>query len=224
MIDKSEIDLISKSLPFWGNLTEYERNLIISDSKSVHFNKGKSIYYGKNECIGLIIVKNGTIRTSIISDEGKEITLYRLENKDVCILSASCVLETIDFDIFVNAEIDCDIIQISSSTFSYIYSNNIYVELFSYKLATERFSDVMWTMQQILFKSIDKRLASFLIDESKKINSLDIKITHEQIAINLGSAREVISRMLKYFSKEGYVNLSRGTIHIKDKKALMSIL
>ena len=79
-------------------------------------------------------------------------------------------------------------------------------------------------MQQILFKSIDKRLATFLIEEVKKTNSLDIKITHEQIAVNLGSAREVISRMLKYFSEEGYVKLSRGVIHVNDKKALMSIL
>lgn len=224
MINKLEIDLISKSLSFWDKLTEYEKNLIISDCKVVHFNKGNNIYYGGNECIGVIIVKNGTIRTSITSEEGKEITLYRIESKDVCILSATCVLETIDFDVSISAETDCDIIQISSTVFSYIYLKNIYVELFSYKLATERFSEVMWTMQQILFKSIDKRLATFLIEEVKKTNSLDIKITHEQIAVNLGSAREVISRMLKYFSEEGYVKLSRGVIHVTDKKALMSIL
>ena len=147
-----------------------------------------------------------------------------MEDRDVCILSASCVLETINFDVSIDAESECDVIQITSLAFSRLLSQNVYAELFSYKLATERFSDVMWAMQQILFTSFDKRLATFLLDESGKLNSLDIQMTHEQIAKYLGSAREVVSRMLKYFSKEGYVTLSRGGIHIADKKALRTLL
>ena len=97
------------------------------------------------------------------------------------------------------------------------------MEAFAYRLATERFSDVMWTMQQILFMSFDKRLAIFLLDESASLGSDTIKLTHEQIAKLLGSAREVVSRMLKYFAEEGYVRLSRGTVTITDKKALREL-
>jgi CRP/FNR family transcriptional regulator len=175
------------------------------------------------ECAGVLIMKSGGIRIYITSEEGREITLYRLESDDICILSASCVLESIDFDVSIDAESDCEILQISSSVFSRISSGNIYVELFSYKMATERFSDVMWAMQQILFTSFDKRLARFLIEESERSDSLDISMTHEQIAKYLGSAREVVSKMLKYFSREGYVSLSRGGIHILDKSALSKL-
>ena len=224
MINQEEIELLRMSLPFWDNLTQAEKDLLISNARSVHFNKGQSMHCGENECIGVLIVKNGSIRTYITSEEGREVTLYRLEDRDVCILSASCVLETINFDVSIDAESECDVIQITSLAFSRLLSQNVYAELFSYKLATERFSDVMWAMQQILFTSFDKRLATFLLDESGKLNSLDIQMTHEQIAKYLGSAREVVSRMLKYFSKEGYVTLSRGGIHIADKKALRTLL
>lgn len=224
MIDQLDIKLLSKSLPFWNNLTHSQKDFLITNARSVHFDKGQSLYYGENECIGILIVKNGSIRTYISSDEGREVTLYRLENNDICILSASCVLETIDFDVSIEAETDCDIIQISSQAFSRLSSENVYAELFSYKLATERFSDVMWAMQQILFTSFDKRLATFLLEESQKQNSPDIHMTHEQIARYLGSAREVVSRMLKYFSNEGYVTLSRGGVHINNKEALRTLL
>ena len=175
-------------------------------------------------CIGILVVIKGCLRTYIVSDEGKEVTLYRLNANDVCVLSAACVLDCIDFDVLVEAQTKCQIIQISPAIFLQLFSQNIHVELFSYKLATERFSDVMWAMQQILFISFDKRLAAFLFDESNRSNSLDIKMTHEQIAQNLNSAREVVSRMLNYFAKEGYVSLSRGQIHIIDKQSLSSLI
>lgn len=224
MINQSELDLLHDRLPFWDNLIQSEKDLLISSARTVHFNKGQSVHSGENECFGLLIVKSGRIRTYITSDEGREVTLYRLENNDICILSASCVLEAIYFDVSVDAETECDVIQITSAAFSRLSSGNVYAELFSYKSAAERFSDVMWAMQQILFTSFDKRLASFLLDESTKLDTLDIQMTHEQIARYLGSAREVVSRMLKYFSKEGFVTLSRGGIHILDKASLRALL
>lgn len=224
MIDQKNQDLLHKILPFWTNLTKEQQELLLNNANSVHYQKGQSLFRGEAECIGVLIITSGTVRTYITSEEGREVTLYQLEAGDICILSASCVLQSIDFDVSVDAETDCDLIQIGSVPFSKLLSENVYVELFSYKLATERFSDVMWAMQQILFTSFDKRLAAFLIEESNKQNSLDLHMTHEQIAKYLGSAREVVSRMLKFFSKEGYVSLSRGGIHIENKNALRSIL
>lgn len=218
-----QTNILKERLPFWDYLTPLQRKMIESNSTIKKISQGQSIYQVDSDCLGLIVVLSGCIRTYITSEDGKEVTLYRLHKDDMCILSASCILENIDFDVFIDTQTDCTLLQISSIIISKIIEENVHVELFSYKLATERFSDVMWAMQQILFLSFDKRLASFLLDEAHRTNNLVIRITHEQIAKHLGTAREVVSRMLNYFSKEGYVSISRGKIHIIDKEALYHI-
>lgn len=224
MLSQEDLSLLSSQLPFWGQLSATQQELLVANAKAAYFSKDQSLHCGENDCIGVLFVKSGRVRTYITSEEGREITLYRLEAGDICILSASCVIQSIDFDVSVEAEEDCEVIQINAYTFSRLSQENVYVELFSYKMATERFSDVMWAMEQILFTSFDKRLATFLLDETAKTGSDEIHMTHEQIAKYLGSAREVVSRMLKYFAKEGYVALSRGTITVADKKRLREIL
>ena len=94
------------------------------------------------------------------------------------------------------------------------------MKIFALEAAMTTFSDVMWVMQQILFMSFDRRLAIFLLDEASKTGSELIHLTHEQIAKDMGSAREVVSRMLKYFSTEGMVELSRGGVKLLDKQKL----
>ncbi len=224
MLNQEDLSTLRENLAFWEQLSPAQRELLTASTKRAHFSKGQALHCGENDCIGVLLVKSGSIRAYITSDEGREVTLYRLESGDICILSASCVMQSIDFDVSVDAETDCEVLQISSMGFSRLASENIYVELFSYKMTAERFSDVMWAMQQLLFTSFDKRLASFLLDECAKSGGDTLHITHEQIARYLGSAREVVSRMLNYFSKEGYVSLSRGTITLLDRKGLRKVL
>ncbi len=224
MLQPEDFDFLQKSLPFWDRLSAFQKELLSREARINRFAQGQTIHSSENECAGVLLIKNGFLRTYIISDEGREITLYRLDPGDICILSASCVLQSICFDVFVDAETDCEIIRIGSPLFSRLSSENVYVELFSYQLAAERFSDVMWTLQQILFISFDKRLASYLLEEAARSGSPLIRTTHERIARNMGSAREVVSRMLNYFSKEGLVSLSRGGIIIKDPKRLRSLI
>ncbi len=224
MLNSNSIKVLENTFPFWDKLTDSQKEYIIENSIETSFKKGNSLHGGDSDCIGVLIVKKGTIRTYMISDEGREITLYRLDDNEVCVLSASCILQTITFDVFVDAETDCEIIQINSAVFSKLSSSNIYVENYSYKLASERFSDVMWAFQQILFISFDKRLAGFLLDESIKTGSDVIHMTHEQIAKYLSSAREVVSRMLNYFSREQLVSLSRGGITLVDKQKLKELV
>ena len=164
------------------------------------------------------------IRIFLISEEGKEVTLYRISEGEVCVLSAACVLPSITFDIHIEAVSDTTLLQISAPAFSRLMKENIYVEAFAYKTASLRFSDVMWTMQQILFMRFDQRLAVFLLEESAARDTDVLKITHEQIAKLVGSAREVVTRMLNYFAEEGWVTLSRGKIAVKDRDALKSLL
>jgi CRP/FNR family transcriptional regulator len=207
----------------WEHLTADEQNALIANSVLTHYSKGAVIQNGENDCKGLLIIKAGTLRTYMLSDTGKEITLYRLSAGELCVLSASCVLSEITFEVHMEAEEDCDIIFISAVFVQSLMERNVYFEAFAYKVATDRFSDVMWAMQQILFMSMDKRLAVFLWDELSKTGDDTLHLTHEQIARDIGSAREVITRMLKYFSSEGIVEPFRGGIRVIDKKKLRSL-
>lgn len=223
MINNKDVDFVSNKLEFWNSLTPAEKNQIVSKSQLISYIKGKSVYDGLDDCRGLIIVKNGQLRTYILSDSGKEVTLYRLFNDEICILSASCALNNMNFDLYIEAEKDSEIILIPTAIYSEISKNNIEVQKFTNKITLTRFSDVMWIMEQILFMSFDKRLAMFLLEQSSIEESDTIYMTHEDIAKHMGSAREVVSRMLKYFQNEGYVRTERGSIILKNKKKLQSI-
>lgn len=208
--------------PFWDRIPEADREYICQNSYMVTYPKGKNIHDG-SECSGVIIVRSGSIRLYMMSDEGKEITLYRLHSGDMCMLSASCVLEAITFEVFLDVEEDSECHVISGPAFAAVAKRNPDIKIFALETAVGRFSDVMWVMQQILFMSMDKRLAIFLSDESSRTGSDTIRLTHGQIALYMGSAREVVSRMLKYFANEGIVEVSRGGIRILDKKRLRKL-
>lgn len=208
--------------PFWNEISEADRTFICQNSFSLTYPKGKNIHNG-NECSGVIFVRSGSLRLYMMSDDGKDITLYRLHKGDMCMLSASCVLQTVTFDVFVDADEDSECYVISGSAFAEISERNPKIKIFALETAVSRFSDVMWVMQQILFMSVDKRLAIFLTDEAARTNSDMIPLTHEQIARYIGSAREVVSRMLKYFANEGIVEVSRKGIKILDKNRLRSL-
>ncbi|MBR3766713.1 MAG: Crp/Fnr family transcriptional regulator [Clostridia bacterium] len=208
--------------PFWNEISEKEKEYICRNSVAQTYQKGTTIHDG-SECSGVYLIRSGTLRVYIMSEEGKDITLYRLHEGDMCMLSASCVLQTITFDVFIDAEENSDCFVLSGPAFAAISESNPKIKIFSLEAAVSRFSDVMWVMQQILFMNMDKRLAIFLSDEQARTGSDVIPLTHEQIAKYMGSAREVVSRMLKYFSNEGIVEISRGGVKILDKKQLREL-
>ena len=216
-------ELYLRSFPFWNDLHESDKEFLSESSYEVHYKKGANIHDGQ-ECTGLLMVKKGCLRVYLLSDEGKEITLYRLDAGEVCMLSASCVLHSITFDVFIDAEEDTECVLVAGCAFSQLAERNPYVKIYMLDAVNNRFSEVMWVMQQILFMSFDRRLAIFLLDESAKLGSDTIKLTHEQIAKYMCSAREVVTRMLKYFVSEGIVSSSRQEgIKILDKKRLRAI-
>lgn len=215
--------LFARNFSFWEHLSAEEKELLCTNTVSVCYPKGTAIHSGSEDCVGVLLVKRGQLRTYLLSEGGRDVTLYRLFPGDVCVLSASCLMETITFDVFIDAEEDTEIFLINSPTFHRLADENIYVKCFGYQLATSRFSDVMWAMQQILFMGVDRRLAIFLLDESAKDGTNEIHLTHEQIARYMGSAREVVTRMLKYLAGEGAVELFRGGIRILDKKKLRAL-
>lgn len=214
--------IYEKAFPFWINLSSVDKDFLCRHSRMVRYSKGTNIHDG-NECTGVILVQSGCLRVYILSEQGKDITLYRLFPGDMCMLSASCVLQSITFDVFVDAEQDSECCIIAGAAFASVSERVPEMKIFALETAVSRFSDVMWVMQQILFMSFDRRLAIFLLDETAKTGTDTVKLTHEQIAKYMGSAREVVSRMLKYFSAEGMVEMSRGGIRLLDKKKLRSL-
>lgn len=222
MQDEVFADIYREIFPFWENISDGDRDYICRNSYILTYPKGKNIHNGE-ECSGVILVRSGSLRLYMMSDEGKDITLYRLHQGDLCMLSAFCVLDAVTFDVFVDAEEDSECCVISGPAFAAVSKRNPDIRIFALETAVSRFSDVMWVMQQILFMSMDRRLAIFLSDESARTGSDTIALTHGQIARYMGSAREVVSRMLKYFASEGIVEVSRGGVTILDKKRLRQL-
>lgn len=224
MRDYGNQAFIAQVLTFWDKINMQERDLILQNIKTTSYKKGENIYSGIDDCKGILLIKEGRLRVYILSEEGREVTLYHLDKGEVCILSSSCIIKNITFDVYIDAEIDCDLLVISSTVFSKMASQNIYIENFMYKDAMARFSDVMWAIEHILFMRFDQRLAMFLLDEVAKNETDIIMLTQDLIAKNMGSAREVVSRMLKHFTNEGLVQLFRGGVKVVDKKRLKNLI
>jgi len=210
----------SQYFPIWNKLTDDQRQRITQRVVRREVKKGTLLHDGSNECTGLLLVRAGQLRAYILSDEGREITIYRLFDRDMCLFSASCIMRSIQFDITVEAEKDTELWLIPPDVYQAVMNESAAVANYTNEVMASRFSEVMWLMEQIMWKSLDKRLAAFLAEESAIEGSETLKLTHETIAKHLGSHREVITRMLRYFQSEGWVKVSRGTVEILDMDAL----
>jgi CRP/FNR family transcriptional regulator len=216
--------LLRNIFPFWDKLSGDEKRLLLDNTSDLSYEAGQHILNAENDCLGVLIVKSGELRVYLMSEDGREITLYRMFPGDVCILSANCILKNITFDVFIDAEKKSKVCLVAAYAFERLQKDNIHVENFALRLAAEKFSDVMWTMEQMLFKRFDQRLAIFLHDETLKNGSPSLALTHEQIAKYLGSAREVVSRMMKKFEDEGIVKIHRGGVELINKERLKKLL
>ena len=206
--------------PIWNQLDTEQQARILGSLVSHRVKKGTVIHNGSMDCTGLLLIKSGQLRVYILSDEGREITLYRLFELDMCLFSASCMLRSIQFDVTIAAEKDTEFWVVPTEVYKSILEESAPAANYTNELMASRFSDVMWLMEQIMWKSLDRRLAAFLLEEASIEGSDRLKITHETIANHLGSHREVITRMLRYFQNEGMVRLSRGVIEITDADKL----
>lgn len=217
-------EILSTSYPFWNKLTPTEQKTLCACSSLQTFEKNDFIFSRSEDCLGIFLVLEGRIRVYLQSEENREVTLFRVGPKEVCTLSASCTIRELTFDIQIEAEENSRLLTTSACCFNHLMAENIYVENYIYRQTAEHFSDVMWALSQLLFSSLDRRLAAFLEDERVRTGSSVLHTTHEQIARNLGSAREVVSRMLKQFERAGIVSLSRGTVTLCSPEKLRELL
>ena len=210
-------------LPFWDKLTSQQQERVAEVIEFRSVKKGVHIHDSSAECLGLVAVKSGQLRAYILSEDGREITLSRLFEYDVSLLSASCVMPDIQMNVMIQVEKDSEFWSIPACLFKNLMDESLAMSNYARNLLGSNFSELMWLMEQIMWKSVDKRLAEFLLEESRLEESALLKITHEQIANHLGTAREVVTRMLRYFQNEGMVKLTRGTIEIADKEKLTKL-
>ena len=213
----------SNYFPIWDKLTPAQQERLTTASEFRSVKGGTMLHNGSLDCLGLLLIRSGQLRVYTLSGEGREITLYRLFDHDICLFSASCVMPNIQFEVIVEAEKDSEMWILPSCLFKDLMEESLAISNYANHLISSRFSEVMWLMDQIMWKSFDKRLASFLLEESQLEGSPVLKITHEKIANHMGTAREVVTRMLRYFQSEGMVRITRGTVEVTDAERLEAL-
>lgn len=209
--------------PVWNKLTPAQQERLLSGLMTREVRKGTVIHNGSMDCTGLLLVRSGRLRAYILSEEGREITIYRLFERDMCLFSASCMMRSIQFEVTIEAETDTELWIIPAELYKSVMEESAPLANYTNELMATRFSDVMWLIEQVMWKSLDKRVAAFLLEEASIEGTGYLKITHEMIANHLGTHREVITRMLRYFQSEGMVRLSRGAVEIADAARLEAL-
>ena len=209
--------------PVWDKLTAAQQQQVLEVVQFHKVKKGMMVHDSSAECLGLVVMRSGQLRTFFLSEDAREITLGRLFEYDVSLLSASCVMPDLQFDAMIEAEKDSEFWSIPACLFRNLMDESLAVSNYARSLISSNFSELMWLMEQIMWKSVDKRLAAFLLEECALEQSSLLKITHEKIASHLGTAREVVTRMLRYFQNEGMVKLTRGSIEIVDEEKLRAL-
>ena len=209
---------LSSYFPIWGKLSPEEQTRLSESALYRKAEKGTVIHNGSLDCTGLLLIVSGQLRAYILSPEGREITIYRLFERDICLFSASCMMRSIQFEIVIEAEKDTEFHILPPDVYKSVMETSAPLANYTNEIMAARFSEVMWLMEQIMWRSFDKRLSAFLLDEASLEGTNLLTITHETIGNHLGSPREVVTRMLRYFQSEGMVKLNRGTVELTDTK------
>jgi len=209
---------IKKSFPFLSEpAIEEIKQQFLSHISVKQLPAGQFIYWEGDVCAQLAVVLSGTVRVYKIGENGREITLYRIEENDSCILTASCILSQMHFPALAVAEKDVRAALIPAPILrEWIKKYDVW-RVYIFELMSKRMTDVIATVEEIAFRRVDVRIAEFLIG----LNQKAITITHQEIAYELGTAREVVSRILKDFERAKIISLSRGSIIIHNKQALL---
>lgn len=211
---------LAQCLPVWEKLSAQDRQQLSSAAVLRSAKPGELVHSGEADCLGLLAIRQGQLRAFILSEQGREVTLYRLFSGDICLFSAACVIKNLQFDLMIQAEKDTLFWVVPAPVYQHVTQRSAPLANYTSEVMATRFSEVMWLMEQILWGSMDQRLAAFLLGESALEGSPILHTTHERIANHLGTAREVVTRMLRYFQSEGMVRLARGTVELRDREKL----
>lgn len=209
--------------PVWDRLSAEQQGRILENLTFRALPKGTVLHSGRMDCTGLLAVRSGQLRAYLLSDEGREITVYRLFDRDICLFSASCMLQSAQFDLTIAAEKDTELWIVPAEVYRSVMEASAAAANYTSEIMAARFSEVMWLVEQVLWKSMDRRVAAFLLEEAAIEGTARLSVTHEVIARHLGTHREVVTRMLRYLQSEGMVKCSRGAVELLDEKRLAAL-
>lgn len=218
------ISEIKNAFPLINEMISRETDELFNLVNFGVYPSGNVILEEGHSCQNFALIISGTIRVYKLSPEGKEITLYRIGRGDTCVLMLSCLLGNNEYPAIAEVEENVTLMAIPKSYFKQLFFKKPAWQEFVFNTLSIRLTEVMMVVEEIAFKSMDKRIAAFVYEKiDQNIKDPALEITHEEIAMELGTAREVVSRVLKDFEKKDIVELARGKIYIKDKIALKKI-
>lgn len=223
MLNLDKRELLKENLPFFNELSSNEISELISNSFIASYKKGEIVHNKNSACTGILVTISGQFRTFISAPSGREITLFRLIERDVCILSAACAFKNITYDVNLESEGESLAIIIDSSFFNELSKSNTYVLSFLLNVTQNKLSEIIYVLEQAVFFTLDSRISNLLLEQSSLTNSNILYITHESIANHLGSAREAVSRILKKFENNGLIQVSRGKVNLLDLDKLHNL-
>jgi CRP/FNR family transcriptional regulator len=222
MLDENHFERISQALPFLQTASPE----IIREFKDYAYYaripSGRDIFVEGDQVDGIALMMSGVVRVYKLGETGREITLYRFGEGESCVITANAILNQQDFPAIAQVERDAEAVMIPAEVFSKWVSQYDPWRDFVFSLVSDRLVSVMEIVDEVAFHRMDRRIASFLLNRAKLQNP--ITITHQEIANEIGSSREVISRLLEDFSNRGLVRLSRGEIQILDFEGLRTYL
>jgi CRP/FNR family transcriptional regulator len=220
MIDKEQFKRIAEALPL---LQRADPQLVQEFQQEAFFARiaaGQDVFLEGDRVEGIALLISGVVRVYKIGETGRQITLYRFGNGQSCILTANAILSQKTFPAVATVEKDAEAVMIPAEVFrKWVGKYDMWRE-FVFDLLSQRLSSVMEIIDEVAFRRLDTRLATLLLTRSQIQNP--IRMTHQEIAAELGSSREVISRLLEDFSERGFVVVSRGEIEILDSEGLRS--
>ena len=209
---------VFSKFPSFGKASDEVQTELFEHAALVQIPAHQFICLEGNKCSGIPLVLEGRARVYKLSESGREITLYRVEPGDSCILTASCIMSNIEFPAFVSTETDVEAIVVPPAVLHrWVNQYGVWSE-FLWTMLASRFAEVISLVEEVAFQRVDKRTADYLVHAADAGGI--IKKTHQDIAADIGTSREVISRILKEFEHSGLVTLSRGEIHADDLKEL----
>lgn len=218
-----ELQSFFNNLSFWNKLSEEEKAVAQRGMTQHTYEKGVYILGFSDACLGMVYIRKGAIRVFITSEEGREITLFHISEGECCVFSSACAIGGITLDVQMVAESEVELSAIHAGTVAKLMESNIHFKCFAYELSTTRYSTVVWVMQQILFAHFDERMARLLLSVYEKTGDKTIRMTQEAMAQEVNSAREVVARMLRQFASDGWIEVKRGAVALKNIEALKNI-
>lgn len=209
---------------FFKKLNENNQQIIRDSLIIKSFETDYTLINEGNACLGFSLIISGSIRVYRLSDKGKEVTLYKLSPGDTCYLSISCLLSKKDYPAFAEVLEPTTVVFIPSNIFyDYIY-NTIEFQKFMFENLYSKFNDVISVLEEVAFERMDVRIAKYLLQGSIKANNTKfLYLTQDKIASEVGTSREVVSRMLTDFKNKDIISSKRGKITILDFDKLNSI-